>query len=169
MDRLLAKEAILQTVYNMNYAEDELDEQLMRSCFIPDQNIILDNSSHLPQPPMSISPDQWWDMVMQALSGFTATQHSLFNPVITFSDETVTAAHLKANVLAYHCIQGNERGEVEEVSARGLQEIDLVLWQGKWMIVKVETKRSVPLDMALYEKAAQRATEGKGRKAKGQT
>lgn len=168
MDCLLAKDAVLQTVYNMNYAEDELDEQLMKSCFIPDQNIILDNSSHLSKPPMSISPDQWWDMVMQALSGFTATQHALFNPVITFPGGELTKAHLKANVLAYHCIQEIEGGEVEEVSARGLQEIDLVLWQGMWMIVKVETKRSVPLDMALYEKAAQRAKEGKSTKARGQ-
>lgn len=165
MERLIAKDEILQTVYRMNHAEDDLDEQLMRSCFISDRKITLDNSAHLPQAAMEITTDQWWEMALAALSGFTGTQHKLSNPIITFSDESLTKAHLKANVLAYHCIEADD--SLEEVTARGLQEIDLEALNGKWYIVKIETRRCIPLNMALYEKAAQRAAQGLGRKPKG--
>ncbi|KXT10412.1 hypothetical protein AC579_7837 [Pseudocercospora musae] len=167
MERLIAKDEILTTVHSMNYAEDDLDEQLMRPCFIPDRKITLDNSSHLPQAAMEITTNQWWEMAVAALSGFTGTQHKLSNPIVTFSNENLTKAHLKANVLAYHCIE--EDGKLEEVTARGLQEIDLEALDGRWYMFKIETRRNVPLDMSLYEKAAQRAVQGLGRKPMGAT
>ena len=165
MDRLLAESAITRTVYNFSYAEDTLDKSLMLSLFIPDQQFQLDNSSHLETPPVSYMPEKWWEQVYLALSGFTATQHFVGSPVITFAEEGKEKAHAMVNVIAYHCIE-EEGGVLEEATARGRQEFDLEFWEGKWMIRRMVTKRDCPVgNFELYGKAAQRDKDGLGRKA----
>ena len=162
MDQLIAKDAILSTIYKYCQAQDELDRDLFMSLFIPDKTVSFDMSSHLGAPPMDLTPGQFFDLVYEYLSGFTATQHLMGNPRIDVDGEK---AHAQLTITAYHCI-GTDN-ELESGTERGYEESDLELHEGKWMIRRIVIRRSAPLDNGkLYDTARQRLEKGEGRKEK---
>ena len=110
MERLIAQESILKTLYQFADAEDNLDQSLLLSLFIPRQSFTFDMSSHLGAAPMEITPTQFYDQLILSLSGFTATQHLLSNPLIEFDDENPSKARAKVKVCAHHVIEAERKG-----------------------------------------------------------
>ena len=162
MDRLIAQDEILRTVTLINKAEDDLDAELLKSCYSQTKNLTFDVSGHLEGiPPMEITPQQLWDESYRALAGFTATHHVWSNPTIDFLDHSCAKAEVNVLVIAYHCI---EEGGLKSVTARGTQEFTMELEKGKWVCTRLAIKREVPLDNPkLYDVAKERYEKGLGR------
>lgn len=169
MDRLIAQDAILRTVTLMNKAEDELDAELLQSCYSKNRRVVFDVSGHIKgMPPMEVTPQQLYEETYLALSGFTATHHMWSNPLIGFQDDHdsgLTKAHVCIQVVAYHCIE--TEGGLQSCTARGSQELTMEFEEGKWVCTRMAIERNVPLDSPeLYETAKARADKGIGRKPK---
>lgn len=153
MDRLLAKDAIRETMYHIAYAEDELNRDAMLQFFHPSNTFTFDMSQQIPgMQPMDLTRDQFWELVEKSNEGFTGRHHILSNMIIDLKDEELTMAHVKCQATVYHCM--GKEGELESVTSRGLWLMDLELWEGTWICRKVVVKRDVPLDRPdLYEAA----------------
>ncbi|KAH8886398.1 hypothetical protein GQ53DRAFT_750671 [Thozetella sp. PMI_491] len=167
MESLLAKDAILDLMTKMAYAQDGLDRALLKSLFVPDKKIFFDVSAHLPTyEPMQITPDELMDQVTTAIAGYTATQHLLANPLIALdSPGKPTKGNCKIQVCAYHCIE-DEGKPLESVCARDIWDMDVEKWEGRWVITGIVIKRDVPMDNpALYNIAKQRTVRRKEKDA----
>lgn len=153
MDRLLAKDAIRETMYRIAYAEDEVNKDAMLKHFHPTKPFIFDMSQQVPgMEPMEITREHFWQLVEKSNEGFTGRQYVLSNMIIDLKDEALTTAHVKCQVIAYHCM--GKDGELESVTSRDLWLVDLELWEATWICRKVVVHRDVPLDRpGLYEAA----------------
>ncbi|KAF3023124.1 hypothetical protein E8E14_013668 [Neopestalotiopsis sp. 37M] len=143
-------------------AEDDLDKDLLLSFLKPESEITLDISGHLDSVPTNqMTPLQYWAQTVELLSGFTATQHHIGNPIIDISEDN-SQGQISVEVIAYHCIQ--EGQNTQSVTARARQTMDMERSNGKWFVKGMKIDRKIPLDNpGLYEKAQERHQTGRGR------
>lgn len=162
MERLLARNEVLQTLVLFIKAEGDLNKSLLLSFLEPESGIIFDISGHLSGvSPMKLTPLQYWTRIVEFFSGFTATQHHIGNPIIDVSDD-LTKATISVEVIAYHCIQEGE--DTRSVTARARQIVDMERPIGKWFVRGMRIDKKVPLDNPeLYDIATARYRRGEGR------
>lgn len=129
MDRLIAEQAIAQRLSSFAFAQDNLDLLLLISLCVPNGRITMDASSHLADhPPQRMSPDELASTTHAVIGGFTATQHFLGNHIFNWpagDSDGAQKAHVTSSVIAYHCIQAEEGGPVESVTARAYWHSEL--------------------------------------------
>lgn len=162
MERLLAQNEIYNTLILFAKAEDDLDKGLLLSFLKPESEITLDISGHLDSVPTNqMTPLRYWAQTVELLSGFTATQHHIGNPIIDISED-ISKAQISVEVIAYHCIQ--EGQNTQSVTARARQTMDMERSDGKWFVTGMKIDRKIPLDNPeLYEVAHERHQTGRGR------
>ncbi|KAK6220667.1 hypothetical protein LQW54_001858 [Pestalotiopsis sp. IQ-011] len=140
MERLLAQNEVLKTLTLFIKAEDDLDKELLLSFLEPESEIVFDISGHLSGvSPIKLIPLQYWTRIVEFLSGFTAAQHHIGNPIIDVSDDS-TKASISVEVIAYHCIEEGE--DARSVTARARQKVDMERSNGTWFVrgMKIEKK-----------------------------
>ncbi|ETS76898.1 hypothetical protein PFICI_10772 [Pestalotiopsis fici W106-1] len=152
MERLVAQNEIYNTLVLLTKAEDDLDKELLLSFLEPDSEITFDISGHLDNVASSqVTPIQYWTQTVELLSGFTATQHHIGNPIIDVS-ESLHKARISVEVIAYHCIQDGQ--DTRSVTARARQIVHMDRSNGKWFVKCMRIDRKIPLDNPeLYEVA----------------
>lgn len=94
LDELIARAEITDVIHAYATGIDRRDWQLYRSVFTDE--VDLDFSSWGSEP-ARMSADAWTAGVQRGLSGFTATQHSLSNHVVTVhGDEATCVTYMQA-------------------------------------------------------------------------
>ncbi|KAK3117643.1 hypothetical protein LTR53_000771 [Teratosphaeriaceae sp. CCFEE 6253] len=162
MDRLLAKDAVLDTVYKLAYSIDSLDRKSIVALFNPDQAFTFDISAILGVPARDMMPEGYWQLCLSGLGGFTSTHHLLGCPIVTFA--TDTAAHVKVYIAAFHAIENESGAVAESATARVSWNMDLELSEGGWLIRKIVIFKSSIDHPEIMRKGHQRVEEGLGRK-----
>ncbi|KAK4946761.1 hypothetical protein LTR10_014263 [Elasticomyces elasticus] len=168
MDRLLEKEAIVETIHLVARALDDLDTKLLQGQFLAGHDIALDVSGHLKELPLQhILPEELSRQMYTVLAGFDATHHVITNEVVKFGEgqESLSKAHATVYFSAYHCLQDKE-GLIKSVFARGRWEIEVEKHSDRWVITSLAIIRTVPSEPAelnLYIVAKMRVEAGDGR------
>lgn len=176
MDRLVAESQIIRQMSRYALAQDTLDPPLLTSLCCTTGKIVMDVSRHLPDHPVQyLTPAELAKMTPQVIGGFTATQHFLGNYFFRWpadggdGNSGVERVTVTSSVIAYHCIQAEEGGQVESVTMRAYWYSDVEKEaDGQRRVRGFQVERLVPLDNpGLYVKARVRVAAGLGRKAKG--
>ena len=163
MAYLATKSAVMDTVYNLAYAIDDLDRAAIVSLFRQDVPFAMDISAVLGVPGKEISADEYYQLARDGLGGFDATQHLLGCPLVTWSG--ASSAHVKVYVVAFHAMEKD--GGLRSVTARVTWNFDLELHEGHWLIRKFVIGLAAPLDNPeLMHEAHQRAGTGFVRSSK---
>ncbi|TKA71539.1 hypothetical protein B0A55_07064 [Friedmanniomyces simplex] len=142
MDRLLAKDAVLETVYTLAYSLDQLDRKGILSCFKPDTPFTFDISTVLGHPATDLTPEEYYQAACNVLGGFHATHHLLGYPLVVYSGGELEAAHVKVYISAFHGLEGPDGGIAESATAYVSWNLDVELWEGKWVVRRLVVKKS---------------------------
>ena len=175
--------AVERLLYNIAYSQDTLDWKLFVDCWVSQQLLTLDLTSHLEKyGKQQITAPDLAKMSHSALSGFDGTQHTVTNIIVDFHESKGAADQLPspeslvktatacAYINAYHYLKTSEEssGAQDRVIMRGIWTVPLKLDQsGAWRALGIKVARLVPPegDVGLYELAKQRSDQGEGRVA----
>jgi len=171
MERLLAKQSIVEAIFSIARALDDLDTGLFVDQFLPNDIITLDVSGHIQaMAPQEISPTELAQQMCHVLAGFAATHHVLTNPMVKFDEGTESKATATVYFSAYHCLF-DESNELQNVFARGRWEMEVEAYKDGWVIRSLAIKRTVPLsprELEYYNVSIARVKAGEGRPSKAQ-
>ena len=85
-------------------------------------------------------------------AGWTATQHPLYNPIVTLNSDYPTKATVQAMVQAYHCLERDAR--VESLTARATWHVEMEKVDANWVITGMAMERDIPIaNPMLFEQA----------------
>lgn len=160
MSALEAKQSALETVYKLSYALDRLNYHELAALFYPDKTFNFDIYAILKKPASDVTIAEYFEIGINGLGGFDATQHLLSNPIVTIDNER--RAHVRTMVTAFHALKAG--ANIEGATARVTW--DHVLEQDgqdkqKWYITKWVIQGLVPIDRPdLFEQGHKRAHDG---------
>ncbi|TKA59905.1 hypothetical protein B0A55_11581 [Friedmanniomyces simplex] len=143
MDRLLAKDAILETVYTLAYSLDQLDRKGILSCFKPDTPFTFDISTVLGHPATDMTPEEYYQAAGE-----------------------LEAAHVKVYISAFHGLDGPDGGIAESATAYVSWNLDVELSEGKWVVSRLVVKKSALDHPGVMKKGHKRVEDGLDRTGK---
>ncbi|KAJ3496498.1 hypothetical protein NLG97_g2622 [Lecanicillium saksenae] len=176
-------EKIRQVLYDIAYAQDTLDWQLFRRCWIQPELIDFDVAGHLDGYKVQKLPvKELVRLSQEALGGFDCSQHVVTNITIASDEEaaaagTAGAVNVRALITAFHYLdlaraegvesQSPVDGRSNEAIMRGVWKLKLVKnARGDWTIKSINVSRLAPLtgNANLYSIAKKRFHDGLGRR-----
>lgn len=173
-------EKIRQVLYDIAYAQDTLDWQLFRKCWVQPELIDFDVAGHLDGYEVQQLPvEELVRLSQEALGGFDCSQHVVTNITIVLDEEAAAggpAVNVRALITAFHHLDlarasGVEDGKTvdgrnHEAIMRGVWKLKLVSnGAGEWVIKGINVSRLAPLtgNLDLYNIAKKRFHDGLGR------
>ena len=158
---LIDRATLTDLAYKLAYAEDDKDFESFRALYA--DKVYVDLSAHLGGEPTEVSADQLTDRARQVLGGFTYTQHSVANVLVTVNGDR---AQVRANVSAYHHLT-MDPGAIDYCMVRNRWNLGFIKSTGRWLIDRVVVVRDgrVQGNADLYEIAAARVAGSPGGKS----
>lgn len=129
-----AKWAIAETVYRYALGIDTRDWVLYRSIFEPEVRI--DFSSYNGQSATIVPADTWVERLRMQFSGLAATQHSMSNPMIGFSDDSGQVASCRMYMQAHHVFDADDPASWFTIG--GFYDDTLVWHDDRWLLSGVK-------------------------------
>ena len=152
MQALIDRATLTDLAYKLAYAEDDKDFEGFRALYA--DKVHVDLSAHVGGEPAEVTADQLTDRARQVLGGFTYTQHSVANVLVTVDGDR---ALVRANVSAYHHLP-MDTGVDDYCLVRNRWNLGFVRSAGRWLIDRVVVVRDGPVQghADLYQVAAAR-------------
>jgi 3-phenylpropionate/cinnamic acid dioxygenase small subunit len=150
---LADRAALIDQVSRLAYAEDDKDYDGFRALFA--DRVYVDMRTLHGGEAEEISADELTDRARRALGGFTYTQHSATNVLVTLDGDR---AQVRANVTAYHHVP-TEPGIDDYCLVRVYWNLGFVRNHGQWLIDRVVVVRDGPVQgyFGVYRIAAELA------------